>query len=111
MENATRLLEQVLQQRTLRRKHFTALDADMEISAVETPSDAKLAVDTALISANSTLHRTPSEPGSESEAVAKASEPKSLNDNRVYAEVYEHDVDHKLISGKIERFQDQGAQE
>ena len=64
----------------------TSLDADMEIS-VETLSDAKLKEDLALNSAITTLHGTPNEPGSESEAVAKASELKSLKDKRVYNEI------------------------
>ena len=72
----------------------------MEISAIETLSDAMLNADMALHSANTTLHWTNSEPDIECEAVAKASELKSLNDNRVRPEVYEHDVGHKVISGK-----------
>ena len=54
----------------------------------------------ALNSANITLQRTPSEEGSESDVVAKASELRSLKDKMVCAEVYGHNVDHKLISSK-----------
>ena len=44
----------------------------MEISANETLSDAMLNADMALQSANTTLHRTNSEPDIECEAVAKS---------------------------------------
>ena len=54
----------------------------------------------ALNSAKATLHRTSTEARSESETGGKASELKSLTDKRVYAEAHEHDVDHKVISGK-----------
>ena len=76
------------------KKARTSLDADMEISAIETLSDAMLNTDMALQSANTTLHWTNSEPDIESEAVAKRIRTKSLNDNRVRPEVYEHDVGH-----------------
>ena len=66
------------------KKACTSLDADREISAVETLSTAKLKVDMPLNSAHTALHRTSSEPGSESEATAKASELKSLKEKRVY---------------------------
>ena len=56
-------------------------------------------VDIALNSAH-TLQRTPSELGSESEDVAKASELKSLKDKRAHAEVHGHDVDQKVVGGK-----------
>ena len=68
------------------KKARTSLDTDMEISAVETLIDAKFKVDIALNSANTTLLRTPSEPGGESEAVAKASQTTKLKDEGVYAE-------------------------
>ena len=54
------------------QKARTSLDADMEISANETLSDAMLNADMALHSGNKTLHWTNSESDIECEAVAKS---------------------------------------
>ena len=76
------------------------VDDDMEISAIETLTNAKLEVDRALDTANKTLHRLLDECPHESEAVTKAVELNSIKDKRVYAEMYESDADAKIISGK-----------
>ena len=76
------------------------VDADMEISATEALTNAKLEVDRALDTANKTLHRLLEEIPLESEAVTKAAELNSIRDKRVYAEVYENEADAKIISGK-----------
>ena len=76
------------------------VDTDMEISAIETLTNAKLEVDRALDRANKTLHRLLEEIPLESEAVTKAAELNSIRDKRVYTEVYENEADAKIISGK-----------
>ena len=75
------------------------VDADLEISATEALTNAKLEVDRALDTANKTLHRLLEEIPLESEAVTKAAELNSIRDERVYAEVYENEADAKNISG------------
>ena len=62
--------------------------------------DAKLEVDRALDWAKKTLHRLVAEIPLESEAVTKAAELSSIRGERVYTEVYESEVDAKIISGK-----------
>ena len=74
--------------------------ADLEISATEALTNAKLEVDRALDKANKTLHRLLEEFPLESEAVTKAAELDSIRDKRVYTEVYENEADAKIISGK-----------
>ena len=76
------------------------VDADMEISAVEALTHAKLEVDRAQDNANMVLHRLLEEIPFESEAVTKAAELNSIRDKRVYIAVYEIDADAKIISGK-----------
>ena len=56
------------------------VDADMEISAIEALTNAKLEVDRALDKANRTLHRLLEEIPLESEAVTKATELNSIRD-------------------------------
>ena len=73
----------------------------MNISAVETLRDAQLKVDMALHSADTMLRWTPSDAGSESHVLAKASELKSLKGKRVHTEVYDHDVGHKLVQWQV----------
>ena len=75
------------------------VDADMEISATEALTNAKLEVDRALDMANKTLHRLLEEISLECEAVTKAAELNSIRDKRVYGEVYENEADAKIISG------------
>ena len=65
------------------------VDADMEISAIEALTNAKLGADRALDKANKTLHRLLEEIPLESEAVTK-----------IFTEVYEKEADAKIISGK-----------
>ena len=72
---------------------------DMEISAIETLTNAKLEVDRALDTANKTLHRLLEECPLESEAVTKATELNSIRGKRVYTEVH-NEGDAKFISGK-----------
>ena len=76
------------------------VDADMEISAVEALTHAKLEVDRAQDNANMVLHRLLEEIPFESEAVTNAAELNSIRDKRVYTAVYEIDADAKIISGK-----------
>ena len=76
------------------------VDTDMEISAIETRTNAKLEVDRTLDTANKTLHRLLEEIPLVSEAVTKAAELNSIQDKRVYIEVYENGADAKIISGK-----------
>ena len=76
------------------------VDIDMEISAIETLTNAELEVDRAPDTANKTLHRLLEEVQLESEAVNKAAEHNSIKDKRVYAEMYESEADAKIISGK-----------
>ena len=76
------------------------VDTDMEISALETLTNAKLEVDRALDRANKMLHRLLEEIPLESEAVTKAAELYSIPDKRVYTNVYENEADAKIISGK-----------
>ena len=76
------------------------VDDDMEISAIETLTNAKLEVDRALNTANKMLHRLLEECPLESEAVTKAAELNSIKDKRVYREMYESEADAKIISGK-----------
>ena len=64
------------------------VDADMEISAIEALTNAKLEVDRALDKANKTLHRLLEEIPLESDAVTKDAELNSIRDKRVYTEVY-----------------------
>ena len=59
------------------------VDADMEISAIEMLTNAKLEVDRALDTANKTLHRLLEEIPLESMAVTKAAELNSIRDKRV----------------------------
>ena len=74
--------------------------ADMEISAIEKLTNAKLEVDRALDTANKTLHRLLEESSLELEAVTTAAELNSIKDKRVYTEMYESEADAKIISGK-----------
>ena len=74
--------------------------ADVEISAIEALTHAKLEVDRALDKANKTLHRLLEEIPLEPLAVTKAAELNSIRDKRVYTEVYESEADAKIISGK-----------
>ena len=60
------------------------VDTAMEISAIETLTNAKLEVDRALDRANKTLHRLLEEIPLESEAVTKAAELNSIRDKRVH---------------------------
>ena len=76
------------------------VDDDMEISAIETLTNAKLEADRALHTANKTLHRLLDECSHESEAITKAAELNSIMDKRVYTEMYESEADSKIISGK-----------
>ena len=76
------------------------VDDDMEISAIETLTNAKLEVDRELDTANKTLHRVLDEYPLESKAVTKAAELNSIKDKRVYTEMYEGEADDKMISGK-----------
>ena len=76
------------------------MDADMEISAAEALTNAKLEVDRALDKANKTFHRWLQEIPLESEAKTKAAELNSIRDKRVHTEVYENEADAKIISGK-----------
>ena len=76
------------------------VDADLEISAIEALTNAKLEVDRALDKANKTLHRQLKEISIESEAVTKAAVVNNIRDKRVYTEVYESEADAKIISGK-----------
>ena len=76
------------------------MDADMEISAAEALTNAKLEVDRALDKANKTFHRWLQEIPLESEANTKAAELNSIRDKRVHTEVYENEADAKIISGK-----------
>ena len=77
------------------------VDADMEISAIEALTNAKLEVDRALDKANNTLHRLLEEIPLESGAVTNAAELNSIRDKRVvYTEVYKNEADAKIISGK-----------
>ena len=71
----------------------------MEISAIETLTNAKLEVDRAMDTANKTLHRVLDEYPLESEAVNKAAELNSVKDKRVYTEMYESEDEAKIISG------------
>ena len=75
------------------------VDADMEISAIEPLTNAKLEVDRALDEANKTLHRLLEKIPLESEAVTKCAELNSIRDKGVYTEVYENEADAKIISG------------
>ena len=59
------------------------VDADMQITAIETLENAKLEVDRALDTAKKTLHRLLEESPLESEAVTKAAELNSIKDKRV----------------------------
>ena len=76
------------------------VDDDMEISAIETLTNAKLEADRALHTASKTLHRLLDECPNESEAITKAAELNSIKDNRVYTVMYESEADAKIISGK-----------
>ena len=76
------------------------VDADMEVSAIESLTNAKLEVDRALDKANKTLHRLLEEISLELEGVTRAAELNSIRDKRVYTEVYEKEADAKIISGK-----------
>ena len=76
------------------------VDTDVEISAIETLTNAKLEIDRALDRANKTLHRLLEEILLESEAVTKAAELNSIRDKRVFSEVYENEAGAKIISGK-----------
>ena len=79
------------------------VDADMEISAIEIFTGAKLDVDRAPDTANTTLHRSQEDALQttiESEAVTMAAKLQSLKDKRFYTEVYENDTNEKVISGK-----------
>ena len=71
------------------------VDTDMEISAIETLTNANLEVDRALNRANKTLHRLLKEIPLQSEAVTKAAELNSIRDKRVYTEVYENEADRR----------------
>ena len=73
------------------------VDADVEISAIEALTNAKMEVDRAL---DETLHRLLEELPLESEAVTSVAELNSIIDKRVYTEVYESEADAKIISGK-----------
>ena len=75
------------------------VDADMDISAIEALTDAKLEVDRALDTANKTLHRLLEDIPQESDAITKAAELNSIRDKRVYTEVYESEADAKIIRG------------
>ena len=58
------------------------VDIDVENSAIETLTNAKLEVDRALDKANKTLHRLLEEIPLDSEAVTKAAELNSIRDKR-----------------------------
>ena len=80
------------------------VDADMEISAIEALTSAKLKVDQALDTANRTLHRSQEETLRtlvESEAVTKAVELQSMKDKRAHTEVYKFGTNEKVIRGKL----------
>ena len=76
------------------------VDAEVEISAIEALTKAKLEVDRALDKANKTLHRLLEEIPLVSEAVTNAAELNSIRGKRVYTEVYESEDDAKIIRGK-----------
>ena len=59
------------------------VDIDMETSATETLTNAKMEVDRALDTVNKTLHRLLEEIPLESEAVTKAAENNRIKDKRV----------------------------
>ena len=77
------------------------VDADMEISAIEPLTNAKLEVDRALDKANKTWHRLLEEIPLESEAVTKAAKLNSIRDKRVYTEVYECEADAKSAASDM----------
>ena len=85
------------------------VDDDMEISEIETLTNAKLEVDRALDTANKTLHRVLDEYLLESEAVTEAAELNSIKDKRVYTEMYKSEADAKIISGKWGAETEQGT--
>ena len=76
------------------------VDDDMEISAIEALTNAKLEVDRALDTANKTVRHFLDECPHESEAVTKAVELNNIKDKRVYIEMYESEADAKIICGK-----------
>ena len=76
------------------------VDDDMEISAIENLTKAKLEADRSLHTANKTLHRLLDECPHEFEAITKDAELNSIKDKRVYTEMYESEADGKIISGK-----------
>ena len=82
------------------KKARTSLDDDCEISAVETPSTPSESGHGPELCTHDAAPGRPVKLGSESEAAVWASELKSLQEKRLYAEVYGDDVDHKVISGK-----------
>ena len=73
---------------------------NMEISAIETLTNAKLEVGRALHTTNKTLHRLLDECPHEFEAITKSAELNSIKDKRVYTEMYESEADAKIMSGK-----------
>ena len=75
------------------------VDVDMEISAIEAPTNAKLEVDRAMDKADKTLHRLLEEIPHESEAVTETAELNSIRDKRVCSRLYESEADSKIISG------------
>ena len=79
------------------------VDTGIEISAIEILTSAKLEVDRALDTANTTLHRSQEEalqPPFESKAVTKAAELQIIKDKEVYTKMYESDTKEKVISSK-----------
>ena len=76
------------------------VDDGMEISAIETLTNAKLEVDRALDTANKTSHRVLDKYTLKSEAVTKAAELNRIKDKRVNTEMCEGEADDQMISGK-----------
>ena len=81
---------------------LTQVDADMEISAIDATTSAKLEVDRALDTANKTLHCSQEETQKKTNQLSPKQSPKlqSIKDKRVYTEVYESDTKAKVINGK-----------
>ena len=76
------------------------VDAQVEISAIEALTEAKLEVDRALDKANKTLHRLKEEIPLVSEAVTNAAELNSIRGKRFYTVVYESEDDATILRGK-----------
>ena len=75
--------------------------ADMDVSAIEARTNAKLEVDRALDTANKTLHHLREEIPLESEVVnTSLRSQEHQRQEGVFTEVYENEADGKAISGK-----------